>query len=253
VQVGEGHFDARVHVGSRDELGMIADHTNQMIASLDRQTKEIQITQDVTIYSLVSLAGTRDNETGEHIQRTQHYVRILAEALNELFHYNMEKKSIDLLFKSAPLHDIGKVGVPDAILMKPGPLSDEEWVIMRKHTVYGHDALRVAEERLGTSSFLRIAREIAYTHHEKWDGSGYPRGLKGEEISLSGCLMAVADVYDALISWRPYKKPFSHEVARNLILEGKGRHFSPNVVEAFEARIEQFRSVSNRFKDVPRN
>jgi response regulator RpfG family c-di-GMP phosphodiesterase len=250
--VGEGNFNVRVDVRSRDELGMIADHTNQMIASLLRQTREIQVTQDVTIYSLASLAGTRDNETGEHILRTQHYVRILAEALNERFNYNMEEKSIDLLFKSAPLHDIGKVGVPDAILMKPGPLTEEEWVLMRKHAELGHDALRVAEERLGTSSFLRIAREIAYTHHEKWDGSGYPRGLKGEEISLSGFLMAVADVYDALISWRPYKEPFPHEKARNIILNGRGKHFSPDVVDAFEVRIEEFRSVSNRFKDAPR-
>ena len=200
---------------------------------------------------MASLAETRDNETGNHIYRTQHYVRILAEYLNALpqCDQNLSDEIVQLLYKSSPLHDIGKVGVPDAILLKTGPLTDQEWIVMKKHTYYGREALRIAEERLGSTSFLSIAQELIYSHHEKWDGSGYPEGLSGPAIPLSGRIMAVADVYDALRSERPYKKEFTHEKTREIIIEGKGTHFDPLIVDAFLARETDFISIADKYRD----
>ena len=247
-RTNSGDLSGRVPVSSRDEFGVIAHHTNLMVRAIEKRTHEIQRTQDVTILSLASLAETRDNETGAHILRTQGYVRALAEHLSrhDRFKSVLSDREIDLLFKSAPLHDIGKVGIPDAILLKPGKLTDDEFAVMKTHASLGGEALRVAERELGSSSFLRYAREIAETHHEKWDGSGYPRGLKGDAIPLSGRLMAVADVYDALISKRVYKPAFSHEKAKGIILEGRGGHFDPDVVDAFVA-------VENKFLEISRN
>ena len=154
-----------------------------------------------------------------------------------------------MLFKSAPLHDIGKVGVPDRILLKPGKLDAEEWQEMQKHAEYGKEAIDNAEKEYGTSSFLSTAKEIAYCHHEKWDGSGYPQGLAGEEIPLSARLMAVADVYDALISRRVYKRPFDFEEAAEVIRKGKGSHFDPDIVEAFITLEQVFIDIAKRFSD----
>ena len=163
---------------------------------------ELQQTRDVSILALASLAETRDNETGAHILRTQSYVKALAIRLKDHpdFRGELTSEFIDLLFKSAPLHDVGKVGIPDNILLKPGKLTDEEFEVMKQHAQLGSDALLVAESQLGSNSFLRLAREIAASHHEKWNGSGYPLGSKGDGIPLSARLMALADVYDALIS-----------------------------------------------------
>lgn len=246
-----GRLDGHVPVTTNDEFGVIARHTNQMIQGLRQRTEEVQLTQDVTILTLASLAETRDNETGQHIIRTQHYVLALADDLKKLpkFRDYLDPISIHLLHKSAPLHDIGKVGIPDNILLKPGRLTTEEFEIMKLHTVYGRDSLLGAEARLGENSFLRFAREIAYTHHEKWDGSGYPEGLKGEDIPASGRLMALADVYDALISKRVYKEAFSHEKAREIISEGKGSHFDPDVVDAFYRLEEDFKRIAYENRD----
>ncbi|WP_246293870.1 HD domain-containing phosphohydrolase [Desulfobacter latus] len=202
---------------------------------VDERTKELTLTQEATILSMASLAETRDPETGGHIKRTQNYIKILATHLQSHPKYSesLTDENVDLIYKSAPLHDIGKVGVPDYILLKPEKLSPAEFETMKLHTVHGRDALLAAEEKLGSNSFLRFAREIAYTHQEKWDGSGYPQGLKGEEIPVSGRLMAVADVYDALISRRVYKPPFSHNKAMCIIKQGKGSHFDPDMVDAF--------------------
>jgi len=161
----------------------------------------------------------------------------------------LNDETIELLYLSAPLHDLGKVGVPDHILLKAGKLTDEEFEEMKKHTVYGHDALIITEQKLGSDTFLHYAREIAYTHQEKWDGSGYPSGLKGDEIPLAGRLMALADVYDALISKRVYKPPFPHEKAVQIIIEGKGQHFDPDIVEAFVELQETFRNIALTFAD----
>jgi response regulator RpfG family c-di-GMP phosphodiesterase len=213
-----------------------------MIESLQARTKELERTQDVTIHSLAGLAETRDSETGAHIARTQRYVCVLATALQE--EWRLDDGFIALLYKSAPLHDIGKVGVPDAVLLKPGPLDEDEWVEMRRHTEYGARALAQAEAQLGSTSFLTLAREIAESHHERWDGGGYPAGLSGEKIPRGGRIMALADVYDALISKRVYKEAFSHEKARDIILSEGGAHFDPAVVDAFARREEQFRRIA---------
>ena len=161
----------------------------------------------------------------------------------------LDNNTIDLLYKSAPLHDIGKVAVRDEILLNPGKLMDEGFEKMKKHTIYGRDAILAAEKKLGNTSFLRLAREIAYTHHEKWDGTGYPQGLKGNEIPISGRLMAVADVYDAFISKRAYKPPFPHEKAVKMILENRGKHFDPDMVDAFIELEDTFRKTALKYDD----
>jgi putative two-component system response regulator len=165
------------------------------------------------------------------------------------FKNELNDEIIDLLYMSAPLHDLGKIAVPDHILHKAGKLTDAEFAEMKKHTNYGHDALRITEQKLGENSFLRYARQIAYTHQEKWDGSGYPHGLKGDAIPVSGRLMALADVYDALISKRVYKPPFSHEKAVKIIVEGKDTHFDADVVDAFVALEKTFRNIALSFAD----
>jgi len=247
--VTAGDYSSRVPVTSNDEFGVIAQHTNTMVDRIQDQIMEISRTRDVTILSLATLAEIRDNETGEHILRTQRYVRVLATELKDHpnFSATLTDEVITLMFKSAPLHDIGKVGIPDAILLKPGKHTDEEFTIMKTHASLGADALDVAKRELGENSFLRFAREIALTHHEKWDGSGYPQGLSGTDIPLSGRLMAVADVYDALISKRVYKPAFSHEKAVAIIREGRGSHFDPDVVDAMDATEDQFKSVAAQY------
>jgi putative two-component system response regulator len=218
------------------------------------RTLELAQTQDVTIHSLASLAETRDNETGGHILRTQHYVQALAERLTRHPQYAeaLDPATVDLLFKSAPLHDIGKVGVPDAILLKPGKLTDEEFEIMKTHAQLGYEALVKAEDVFALDhkpNFLAHAKDIALTHHEKWNGKGYPKGLAGEGIPISGRIMAVADVYDALICKRVYKDAFPHEKAAAIIKEDSGSHFDPQVVDAFLELENEFKSIASRFGD----
>lgn len=222
-------------------------------AELIRQKQAVIAAQGATITAFCTLAEARDNETGNHIRRTQNYVRALAEQLREHPSYrgDLDDETLQLLYRCAPLHDIGKVAIPDAILNKPGKLTAEEWVIMKRHPEFGRDAIVQVESGFGASgaSFLRYAREIAHGHHERWDGSGYPQGISGTAIPLSARLMAVADVYDALISRRPYKAPFSHAEAISLIAEGRGRHFDPAMVDAFFAIETEFRDIALRFAD----
>lgn len=226
-------------------------HNYQLEEMVEERTQEISRTQDVAIYCMASLAETRDNETGGHIRRTQNYVKTLAHHLHQQSIYSdqIDEAFIDLLFKSAPLHDIGKVGVPDAILLKPGKLNAEEWEEMKKHAEYGRDAMDNAEKEYGTSSFLSIAKDIAYSHHERWDGNGYPQGLSGDAIPLSARIMAVADCYDALISRRVYKPPMSHERAVQIILEGRGNHFDPLIVDAFSVLQGDFLKIAKQYQD----
>lgn len=219
---------------------------------VQKRTHMLGQLQDVSMTAMGALAESRDPETGNHIRRTQHYVKLLAERLQDHpeFRDYLTPESIELLFKSAPLHDIGKVGVPDHILLKPGQLTDEEFEEMKKHTLYGRDAILAAESRLEQpESFLQLAREIACYHQEKWDGSGYPEGLSGEAIPICARLMAVADVYDALISRRVYKPPFSHEKAVKIIREGRGSHFDPDITDAFLAIADRFNEVARNFSD----
>lgn len=216
-----------------------------------QRTKELVRTQEVTIESLAALAEYRDPETGGHIRRTSLYVQALAGKLkyHPKFAHQLDEQIITQLVMSAPLHDLGKVGIPDDILLKPGKLTDREMEIMKKHVQLGYEAIRASEVRLGKDSFLRYAREIVLTHHEKWDGTGYPNGLKGEDIPLAGRLMAVADVYDALISRRVYKPPFAHSKAVAIIQEGRGTHFDPEIVDVFTRIHKEFKMIALRYAD----
>ena len=216
------------------------------------RTRELAMVQEATIESMASLVETRDPETGGHIKRTQNYIRLLAEYLkpHPEFSAFLDDETIDLLCKSAPLHDIGKVGVSDKILLKPADLTADEFEEMKRHTIYGRDAILSAEKKLGNLSFLRLAREMTYTHPEKWDGTGYPEGLKGNQIPVAGRLMALADSYDALTSKRAYKQQLSHEDAVRIIIEEEGTHFDPAVVEAFLNVNESFRQIALKYADT---
>jgi putative two-component system response regulator len=218
------------------------------------RTVELALTQDVTIHSLATLCETRDNETGGHILRTQRYVQALAARLSQhpKFAPLLDARTIQLFFKCAPLHDIGKVGVPDAILLKPGRLSDQEFEIMRTHCELGFLALQKSEKLFHAEnmpSFLAHAKDIAYTHHEKFNGTGYPRGLSGDHIPVCGRIMAIADVYDALICKRHYKPPFTHAKAVEIITQDSGTHFDPDMVQAFLAIQDQFRAIAMELAD----
>ncbi|ADE11550.1 HD-GYP domain-containing protein [Sideroxydans lithotrophicus] len=232
--------------------GVLEHKVEERTAQLQHKTEEVAQIRDVTIMAMASLAETRDNETGNHLKRTQNYIRALALRLRHHPHFKdfLTEDNIESLYKLAPLHDIGKVGIPDAILLKKGKLTMEEFEIMKTHPLLGGNAIAMAESGLPTPNrFLHIAREIATGHHEKWDGSGYPLGLKGKEIPISARLMAVADVYDALISRRIYKEALSHEDAMAYILQGEGNHFDPDVVEAFQQIQDEFRQIAGQYQD----
>lgn len=213
------------------------------------RTNELSVTQDAAILALISLVETRHEETGNHIMRTREYVKVLALELRANVNYQdqLDGEFIEALYKSAPLHDIGKVGVPDNILKKPGKLTPDEFEEIKKHSVYGMNALKHSEDMLGSNSFLRVAKDIAYTHHEKWDGSGYPRGIKKEEIPLSGRLMSVADCYDAIRCRRIYKMPRTHQEACGFIIGASGTQFDPGIVRAFQKVSAQFDAIATRF------
>jgi putative two-component system response regulator len=231
----------------------LRDQNSFLDAEVKRRTAEVAALQDVTIHTMASLAETRDNETGNHIRRTSWYVKALAERLRHhpRFADFLDDATIELLFKSAPLHDIGKVGIPDRILLKPGRFEPHEMEIMKTHTTLGRDAIISAERELGIEvDFLKYAKEIAYGHQEKWDGSGYPEGLAGDAIPVSARLMALADVYDALISRRVYKDGMSHEQAVAIIAEGRGKHFDPDVTDAFLDIQQQFVEIAQRYADT---
>lgn len=231
----------------------LRDHNDYLEREVERRTREVIAIQDVAIQAMASLAETRDNETGNHIRRTQHYIKVLAEHLRDhpRFSHFLTEDTIALLFKSAPLHDIGKIGIPDHILLKPGRYTEEEFEIMKTHTTLGRDAIQHAEDQLGIcAEFLSLAKEIAYSHQEKWDGSGYPQGLAGDDIPVSARLMAVADVYDALISRRVYKAGMPHAQAVEIIRQGRGTHFDPDICDAFLVCVEQFQTIAERFADT---
>lgn len=242
----------RTQLDAKRGRDFLRDQNALLDAEVARRMRENELTQLVSIRALAHLAETRDPETGNHILRTQGYVHQLATALQRhpRFSAVLTPRYIDLLTKSAPLHDIGKVGVPDAILRKPGPLTPEEWAVMKTHAEIGAEAIERAEADIETPvEFLVLAKEIAHWHHEKWDGSGYPFGLAGEAIPLSARLMALADVFDALISVRVYKPAMSYEDARDVIVAGRGRHFDPDVADAFVAGYAEFVRIAERHRD----
>ncbi|RUP28182.1 MAG: response regulator, partial [Curvibacter sp.] len=245
---------ARVH--AQLQLKRMADFLRDKNGFLEeevgKRTRELSDMQDVTILAMSSMAETRDNETGNHILRTQRYVRCLAQKLQALPKYAavLTDAYIHLLYKSAPLHDIGKVGIPDSILLKPGKLTPEEFEIMKTHTTLGYQAIERAEKSMNMHlPFLQPAKEIALYHQEKWDGSGYPEGLVGEAIPLSARLMAIADVYDALISRRVYKGAMSHEEAMIILRQGRGTHFDPEIFDAFLEVEADFRRIAISLSD----
>ncbi|TAK44164.1 MAG: response regulator [Betaproteobacteria bacterium] len=216
---------------------------------LERQLAAIQ---NVAIHAFASLAETHDDETVNHVRRMQHYVKTLAEQLkgHPRFAAAFTDEAIDLIVKSVPLHDIGKVGIPTEILLKSGSLEPDEFEVMKTHTTIGRDAIVRAQQVLGADAeFLRYAREIVHSHHEKWDGTGYPQGLRGEAIPIAARLVAVADMYDVLISRRPHKPPLSHEESSEIVLSAKGTNFDPDIVDAFASVQNEFSNVAARFVD----
>jgi len=228
-------------------------HRDHLEDQVDERTRDLKRAHDATITAMAILAEYRDNETGAHIQRTTHFVKVIARQLAQAQPEILSPAVIELLGQSAPLHDIGKIGIPDSILLKPGRLTETETAEMQRHTLLGAAAIRKTELVLDSNSFLFFSREIAESHHEKWDGSGYPLGLRGEEIPLSARIMALADVYDALTSIRPYKPSFTHEEAVRIITQGDDRtkpdHFDPRVLTAFIAVHEEFRRIVQGFSD----
>ena len=242
----------KTHLRLKEANDFLHDENAILERRVAERTLQLSVVQDVVILAMGSLAETRDNETGNHIRRTQNYVKALATKLGEYRKYRdvLTPEIIELLYKSAPLHDIGKVGVPDHILLKPGKLDAVEWEEMKRPAEYGYDAIVAAEKQLPEpQSFLRLGREIARGHHERWEGGGYPDGLAGDDIALSARLMAIADVYDALISRRVYKPPFPHETAVGFIRDGRGAHFDPELVDAFLAIEDEFVAIARQFAD----
>ncbi len=237
----------RTQLELKQARDLLRDHNSFLEAEVTRRMGENQLIQEVSIHALARLAETRDPETGNHLRRTQEYVRTLALGLKDhpRFADYLDAGTIDALAKSAPLHDIGKVGIPDHILLKPGKLTAEEWAIMKTHAELGSKAIEQAiSDAEQPVEFLGIAMQIAHYHHEKWDGSGYPAALQGDDIPIAARLMALADVFDALISKRVYKDAFSFDAARNIITEGRGAHFDPDVVDTFLHQFETFRAIA---------
>ena len=226
------------------------DHLHELVAE---KTDDLRKTLKVLLTSLGALAEYRDPETGEHIRRTQLIVQRLAQALlneGKFSDYIISNEYVDYYATAAPLHDIGKVGIQDEILRKPGRLNEEERKVMMMHPQMGYDVLLGATRELGGSPMVRIAADMALAHHERWDGEGYPNGLKGDQIPIGARLMAVADVYDALVSKRPYKDPYPHEVAVREIVKGRGTQFDPDVVDAFLKIADSLPDIYEQFKDT---
>jgi len=247
-------LQARVqtHLALKATADFLRNKNDYLEREVALRTLELQALQDVTIIALASLAETRDAETGNHIRRTQLYVKALAEQLRRhpRFEPVLTATMIELLYKSAPLHDIGKVAVPDHVLLKPGRLTTDEFAVAKTHAIAGRKAIEGAERRLGMRvRFLDVAKDMAGSHHERWDGTGYPQGLAGDDIPVAARLMAVADVYDAVISVRPYKTAGTHEQGCNAIIRGRGTQFDPLVVDAFIEVAEDLRAIARRFPD----
>lgn len=254
----------RAHLELKHARDRLANQNEWLEREVARRMSENLLVQDLSMRALACLAEARDTDTGHHILRTQAYVDILAHQLehHERFADALADGRLDMVVKAAPLHDLGKVGIPDAILLKPGRLTPEEFEVMKTHAAIGADAIsqamrdalaaaddNMAAQASGAFAFLQVAREIALSHHEKWDGSGYPAGLAGDTIPAAGRLMALADVFDALTCTRVYKKPMPIDQASQIITEGRGTHFDPDVVDAYLACRERFAEIATRFAD----
>ncbi len=247
--VDELEARVRTHLSLAVARRQLQEQNHNLEVEVNRRTHEVLATQQATIESMAALAEYRDPETGMHINRTKGYVKILATGLAQKEAYTaiLTPSMIDLIVRSAPLHDIGKVGIPDDILLKPGKLTEREFEVMKRHSEYGAHVISTVQKKVGTLPFLDVAKEIAAGHHEKWNGKGYPHGLSGTDIPLSARIMAIADVYDALISRRVYKPPFAHSKAISIVLEERGESFDPDVVDVFAARTEDFRKMALKY------
>jgi putative two-component system response regulator len=237
-----------VHMLVEDQKHELEDYNENLQAKVDEKTKTVLDLQNAILRTVAELVECRDDTTGGHIERTQNYLRILIDSLLEDGLYKDEvagwKKDLDIILQSSQLHDVGKIGIKDSILQKPAKLTPEEFDEMKTHTSFGIKVIEKIPENTSDAAFLKYAKVFASTHHEKWDGTGYPCGLKGNEIPLQGRIMALADVYDALISERPYKKAFTHEEAAEIISNGSGTHFDPNLVKVFLKHEKAFRDVA---------
>ena len=244
-EVSEVRARVKTHLSLVIASKYLEDQNSHLESLVRERTQELILTRQATIEALASLAEHRDPETGGHIKRIKHYVVELAKELQRNSPYSLKITDayVELLSLSAPLHDIGKVGVKDSILLKPGKLTTEEFEEMKRHTVHGYEAILAAESNLGDNSFLKVANEITYFHHERWDGLGYPLGLKGEDIPLSARIMSIADVYDALVSKRVYKDVIDHDSAVKIIFEGKDHQFDGVLVSAFM-------NINHKFNDI---
>lgn len=235
------------HVGFQMVIRDITER-KRLESKLIEYYEDLQNARASTILGLAKLAEYRDQGTGAHLERIREYSKIIAIELAKGSKYRglMNEDYIDAIYHSSILHDIGKVGIPDAILLKPSKLLPEEFEIIKQHTTFGGDALKSVEAKVNKDSFLTIGKEIAYHHHEKWDGTGYPHGLKGEQIPLATRIVALADVYDALTSERKYKRAYSHEEATNILVVEKGKHFDPDIVDAFMNTSQTFKRMRNK-------
>ncbi len=256
-RIADGHLGVQIEHRERGSIGNLLREFNEMSTSLQTQaqavenrTAEILKTRDMALVTLARLAESRDAETGRHLERIAAYSRSIAAALRDSPYADcIDERFIDQLEKSSPLHDIGKVGIPDAILRKPSRLTDEEFNVMREHTIIGASTLRSVIDDFDDHTFLEMGMEIAYCHHEKWDGSGYPRHLVGEEIPLSARIVAVSDAYDCITTKRVYKPAYDHEEAVRRILKDRGRHFDPVVVDAFLACQGEFDTIRETYSE----
>lgn len=229
----------------------IERHNHALEEQVREQVREISSTQLAAIFAMSKLAESKDPETGEHLERMREYCVVLSRELARQPAYAsvVTPEFHDNIYAASPLHDIGKVGIPDRVLLKPGKLSEEEWLVMRQHPLIGADTLRAVDRQYPGNQFIRTGIDIAQCHHERWDGSGYPNGLRAQEIPLAARILALGDVYDALTSRRCYKDKFSHQESRSIIVDQAGRHFDPDVVKAFLEREEEFVRIRNHFQD----
>ncbi len=249
-QAEEVYARVETHLRLRSLQVEVERHSRDLEALVEEKVEEIVSAQAATIFALATLAEHRDDDTGRHLERVAAYCRILAGDMRRTPRYAalLTDQYLDNLLRAAPLHDIGKVAIPDAILLKPGKLSAEEFEQMKRHTTIGADTLRAVRAQYPGNAFLTMGIEIAESHHEKWDGSGYQQGLVGEAIPVAARIVAVADVYDAVRSRRSYKPALPHAAAKDIIIEGRGAHFDPAVVDAFAARNDEFEAVRNALR-----
>lgn len=236
--VSKGDLNQLVKINSQDEFAVMGHYTNFMIEMLKERNRQLEKTRQEIIQRLGRAAEYRDNETGMHVVRMSHYSQALAKKAN------LSKERCDLILQASPMHDVGKIGIPDKVLLKPGKLEGEEWTTMQTHVEVGASILSGSDSRL-----MQLAEEIAATHHEKFDGTGYPKGLKGEEISIEGRIVPICDVFDALTSERPYKKAWTVEDAINLLKREKGKHFDPDLVDKFISILPEILEIRERYSE----